>query len=58
MENSLYSICNIVEDYNHYFMTCILFKELWVKIKEVLKKCGIANDITLYHFVFGYKILA
>jgi hypothetical protein len=37
MENSLYSICNIVEDYNHYFMTCILFKELWVKIKEVLK---------------------
>ena len=35
MENSLHSICNIVEDYHHYFMTCIVFKELWVKIKEV-----------------------
>jgi len=35
MENSLCSLCSIEEDYSHYFMTCILFKELWGKIKEV-----------------------
>ena len=27
-----------------------------MKIKELLKKSGIENDITLYHLVFGYKI--
>ena len=32
------------------------FKDSWVKIKELLKKSGIENDITLYHLVFGYKI--
>ena len=32
------------------------FKDFWVKIKELLKKSGIENDITLYHLVFGYKI--
>ena len=26
------------------------------KIKELLKKSGIENDLTLYHRVFGYKI--
>ena len=55
MKNSLCKLCNIEEDYSQYFITCI-FKEFWGKIKEVLKKCGIENYITLYHLVFGYKI--
>jgi hypothetical protein len=37
-------------------MTCLSFKEFWGKIKELLKKSGIENDITLYHLVFGYTI--
>ena len=56
MKNSLCNLCNIVEDYSHYFMTCIFFKQFLGKIKELLKKSGIENDITLYHLVFGYKI--
>ena len=32
-------------------MTCIFFKEFLGKIKELLKKSGIGNDITLYHFL-------
>ena len=55
MKNSLCNLCNIVEDYSHYFRTCILFKDFWDKIKELLKKSGIENDITLYHLVFGYS---
>jgi hypothetical protein len=38
MKNSLCNLCNIVEDYSHYFRTCINFKEFWGKIKELLKK--------------------
>ena len=45
-----------MEDYSHYFRTCIFFKDFFGKIKELLKKSGIENDITLYHLVFGYKI--
>ena len=56
MKNSLCNLCNIVEDYSHYFRTGIFFKEFWGKIKELLKKSGIENDLTLYHLVFGYKI--
>ena len=32
------------------------FKKFFGEITEELKKRGIENDITLYHFVFGYKI--
>ena len=56
MKNNLCNLCKIVEDYSHYFRTCIVFKDFWGKIKELLKKSGIENDITLYHLVFGYKI--
>jgi hypothetical protein len=49
MKNSLCNLCNLVEDYSHYFRTCIFFKDFWGKIKELLKKSGIENDITLYH---------
>jgi hypothetical protein len=52
MKNSLCNLCNIVEDYSHYIRTCIF----WGKIKEVLKKRRIENDITLSHLVFGYNI--
>ena len=38
MKNSLRNLCNIVEDYSHYFRTCIFFKEFLGKIKELLKK--------------------
>jgi hypothetical protein len=55
MKNSLCNLCNIEEDYSHYFTTYIFFKEFWGKIKEALKKYGIEN-YTLYHLVFGYKI--
>jgi hypothetical protein len=59
VENSLRNLCNIVEDYSHYFRTCIFFKEFWGKIKELLKKSGIENDITLYHlaiYIYNIKI--
>jgi hypothetical protein len=55
MKNSLCNLCNIVEDYSHYFRTCIFFKDFWGKIKELLKKGLIENDITLHHLVFGYS---
>ena len=45
-----------MEAYSHYFMTYIFFKFFFGEIKEVLKKSGIENDITLSHFVFGYTI--
>jgi hypothetical protein len=51
MKNSLCNLCNLVEDYSHYFRTCIFFQDFWVKIKELLKKSGIENDITLYRLV-------
>ena len=38
IKNSLCNLCKIVEDYSHYFRTCIFFKEFWGKIKELLKK--------------------
>jgi hypothetical protein len=56
MKNNLCNLCKIVEDYSHYFRTCIVFKDFWGKIKELLKKSGIENDITLYHLVFSNKI--
>jgi hypothetical protein len=48
MKNSLCNLCNIVEDYSHHFRTWIFFKDFLWKIKEMLKKSGIENDITLY----------
>jgi hypothetical protein len=56
MKNSLCNLCNIVEDYSHYFRTCIFFKDFWGKIKELLKKRGIENDITLYYKVISFSI--
>ena len=56
MKNSLCNLCNTEEDYSHYFMTYIFFNKFFGEIKELLKKSGIENDITLYHLVFGYKI--
>jgi hypothetical protein len=53
MKNSLCNLCNIVEDYSHYFRTCIFFKDFWRKIKELLKKSGIENDITLYIILYS-----
>ena len=57
MKNSLCNICNMVEDYSHYFRTCIFFKDFWGKIKEVVKKKWNRKWYNfIYHLVFGYKI--
>ena len=50
MNNSLCNLCNIVEDFSHYFRTFL------GENKRIVKKSVIKNDITLYHLVFGYKI--
>ena len=54
MKNSLCNLCNI-EDYSHYFMTYIFFQKVFWGNNRRIKKSGIENDITLYHFVFALK---
>ena len=62
MKNSLCNLCNLVEDYSHYFRTCIFFKDFWGKIKELLKKKLLFhNKINLmlyfikFHYILGLK---
>ena len=38
MKNSLCNLCNIEEDYSHYFMTYIFSKKNFGEITEELKK--------------------
>ena len=35
MKNSLCNLCNIVEDYSHYFMTCIFFQRVLGENKRI-----------------------
>ena len=53
----LCNMCEVVEDYEHMFITCEYFGEFWEKIRELLKKLKIGNHvINLKNLVFGYKI--
>ena len=50
-------MCEVVEDYEHMFITCEYLSEFWEKIRELLKKLKIGNHvINLKNLVFGYKI--
>ena len=49
--------CNVIDDYDHFFITCNENKDLWLKFSNYVK-CVMNNDfeISLYHIVCGWNI--
>lgn len=54
--NDRCNLCDIKEDYDHFFISCNLLKKFWEKINEILTEVKYHLNITLKHLVFGYKI--
>ena len=56
-DNPLCTFCNIVEDYEHFFIKCKYLDNFWAKIKTFLDKLNIGHHIiNLNCLVLGYKI--
>ena len=57
-ENNMCNVCNIVEDYEHYFIGCTYFDAFWQKIIDSLKEMYYMINIKrLQYIVMGYKIV-
>ena len=54
--NNVCNVCNVLEDYDHYFLSCSTLNLFWHRIKFMLQKCKIDKPIILKYLVFGYKI--
>ena len=53
----LCNICDVIEDYEHYFLTCKFLKSFWDKIKLLLDKLKIGHHIiSIKSLLYGYKI--
>ena len=49
--------CHIVDDYEHYFITCKSLDTFWNDVKIIIEKLRIGIHIlSLKNVVFGYKI--
>ena len=45
-------VCNVEEDYKHYFIDCLFLKKVsGKKTKHLLQKSGFENDVCLEHCV-------
>ena len=57
-DSSLCNICNVLEDYEHFFITCKYFENFWKNIKILLACLNIGeHSINLGTLVYGYKIV-
>lgn len=55
--NEKCNVCDVVEDYNHFFIQCKYLEQFWVKIKELFLHLNLDEHVlSLPHLVFGYKI--
>ena len=53
----LCNICDVIEDYEHYFLTCKFLKSFWDQIKLLLDKLKIGHHIiSIKSLLYGYKI--
>ena len=56
-EDSKCDLCNVTEDYKHFFLECRYFKTFWEKIKILLNKVKIGHHILNYrNLIIGYTI--
>ena len=56
-DNSVCNYCNEIENYEHYFLKCKYFKDLWGKIYEITEKIGYNRNIfSLKNMIWGYKV--
>ena len=56
-ENSVCNYCNEIENYEHYFLKCKYFKDLWEKIYKITEKIGYNRNIfSLKNMMWGYKV--
>ena len=50
------SFCNVIENYEHYFITCAYLATFWDRITEAFMKIGFTNMKKLEYIVLGYKL--
>lgn len=56
VDSPLCFLCNEVEDYSHFFLTCRYVNFFWLNVNSTLKECGISKQINqLDYLVVGYK---
>ena len=56
-DSNLCSFCNVVDDYEHFFITCKQNKDLWGKFSNYVKTVRNENfDIALKHIIGGWNI--
>ena len=56
-ETSMCYLCNLTEDYEHFFLKCQFFHEFWKKIYVLVSKIKIGSHIFNFKtLVLGYKI--
>ena len=49
--------CNMIEDYEHYFLKCRYFQQLWEKVFFISEKIGYNIGVfSLRNLIWGYKI--
>jgi hypothetical protein len=58
LENTpLCDTCHIIDDYEHYFISCKSLDSFWNDVKILLEKLRIGIHIlSLKNLVFGYKL--
>ena len=56
-ETSMCDLCNLTDDYEHFFLKCQFFHEFWKKIYVLVSKIKIGSHIFNFKtLVLGYKI--
>ena len=56
-DSKLCSLCNVVDDYSHFFITCKYVKEFWVQFSNYVKTVKREDfEITLKHIIGGWNI--
>ena len=56
-ESPLCLLCNELEDYNHFFVTCRFLNNFWKKVNTTFQLSGISKNINkLEYIIKGYKI--
>ena len=57
IDSPLCPVCNVIEDYEHLFITCQNVRTTWVKIKYFLETLGFKNiRLSLDTLIMGYKL--
>lgn len=56
IENNLCQNCQKTENYEHFYIECLLLQDFWEKVRTVLRNCHLNIKISLKNIVIGYKI--